>query len=210
MPPKVHSSPVPVPTVAEIEAARRTFVEQEPRDLFYRVATELIDLSLRQLTKISLAEALAVLLQTWNKAYYQYRRFDQDHLRQIEELVDRHGSLLGNLRSRSILTFEDSEGDRVRVLFAHFAEVLGPVGAAKCLHLLAPSFFPLWDRAIAKAHGLKLDGCAQDDYVRFIRIVKQQCTVLTTSGAEWPDLLKAIDEYNYCKYTLKVEPTSAV
>lgn len=32
-------------------------------------------------------------------------------------------------------------------LFRDF-EQLGPVGAAKALHLLAPNVFPLWDRAV--------------------------------------------------------------
>ena len=48
-------------------------MQQEPRHLFYRVATELIDLSIKGITKISLAEALAVLLQTWNREYYRFQ-----------------------------------------------------------------------------------------------------------------------------------------
>lgn len=42
----------------------------------------------------------------------------------------------------------------VKGVFKSFEKVLGPVGATKCLHLLAPRFFPLWDRAIAEAYGL--------------------------------------------------------
>jgi hypothetical protein len=32
---------------------------------------------------------------------------------------------------------------------------------------------------------------------------KQQCDALGMAGESYPDLLKAIDEYNYCSYTLK-------
>lgn len=103
---------------------------------------------------------------------------------------------------------EKDDEDLVRILFSQFAQVLGPVGAAKCLHLLAPNFFPLWDRAIAKAYRINLDNCAFDEYVKFIRIVQHQCCSIKGAGALWPDLLKAVDEYNYCTFTLKTEPES--
>lgn len=89
---------VQTPTIQDIEAARQAFEANEPRDLFYRAATELVSLALEGRTSLSVAEALAVLLQTWNKMFYQFKAFE---------------------------------------------EILGPVGAAKCLHLLAPRFFPL-------------------------------------------------------------------
>jgi hypothetical protein len=66
-------------TPADVKAARDSFETNEPRDLFYRVATELVDLALRGATSLTVAEALAVLLQTWNKTYYQYRKFDNAH-----------------------------------------------------------------------------------------------------------------------------------
>jgi len=75
------------PTIQEIEAAREAFESNEPRDLFYRVATELVDLAIRGKTSLSVAEALAVLLQTWNQAYYRYRSFDSEHFADIERLT---------------------------------------------------------------------------------------------------------------------------
>jgi len=36
--------------------------------------------------------------------------------------------------------------------------------------------------------------------------VQNQCRILRENGAPWNDLLKAIDEYNYCKYTLDPDP----
>jgi hypothetical protein len=63
----------------------------------------------------------------------------------------------------------------------------------------APSFFPLWDRAIAKAYGLSLQPSGQngDSYLRFMRTAGEQAKQLT----EFADPLKALDEYNYCLYT---------
>ncbi len=59
-----------MPTLKELRAARDTFERLEPRALFYRAATELVDLAIRGATQLSVTEAVAVLLQTWNRAYY--------------------------------------------------------------------------------------------------------------------------------------------
>ncbi len=77
------------------------------------------------------------------------------------------------------------------------------MGAAKALHLLAPRFFPLWDRAIAKAYGLPLGerGKNAARYHRFMAIAKRQCEDLGGERAVGQNLLKALDEYNYCRYT---------
>src|SRR5437773_12240456 len=79
-------------TARQIAAARRAFKAREPRDLFYRAATELVTLALRGSTSLSLAEALAVRLQTWNKAYYQDRPFNLRHLDRSERLLAKHAS----------------------------------------------------------------------------------------------------------------------
>jgi len=190
-------------TIREIEAARRTFEANEPRDLFYRAATELVSLALEGKTSLSVAEALAVLLQTWNKMFYQYRKFDGQHFTDIERLIRDHYSLLIDFRQRSIEGFDQGDESKVRHVFKAFEDVLGPVGAAKSLHLLAPRFFPLWDRAIAEAYGLPLRkrGTNADRYCRFMRIVKGQIQSLGGEQTIGRNPLKAIDEYNYCKHT---------
>ena len=90
-------------------------------------------------------------------------------------------------------------------IFRSFETVLGPVGAAKCLHLLAPRLFPLWDRAIAEAYGLALgkSGTNPDRYWNFMIIVKRQCALLYPKLVPGRNPLKAIDEYNYCRYTTR-------
>ncbi|KPL87110.1 hypothetical protein [Ardenticatena maritima] len=194
---------VQIPTIQDIEAARRSFEANEPRDLFYRAATELVSLALEGRTSLSVAEALAVLLQTWNKMFYQYRKFDSQHFADIERLISDHYSLLLTFRQRSIEDFNQEDEGKIRSVFKAFEVILGPVGAAKCLHLLAPHFFPLWDRAIAKAYGFPLGkiGTNAERYCRFMRIVKEQVQSLGGEQTIGRNPLKAIDEYNYCKYT---------
>jgi len=111
--------------------------------------------------------------------------------------VNSHLAIVERFRERSIASLESGEQEDLRILFARFENALGAVGAAKCLHLLAPSFFPLWDRAIAKAYKVKCNDAGQ---IHFMRRAKEQCRGLAEQGAPWPDLLKAVDEYNCCNY----------
>lgn len=198
---RIRSVSTPLPTVEAVRDARKNFIAGEPRNLFYLVATELIDLANKKTAKISVAQALAVLLQTWNVSFYRFRGgFHEEDLATIETLLNDHSSMIEQYRQHSITSFASSEEDALRMVFDSFQNALGAVGAAKSLHLLAPAFFPLWDRAIAKAYHVSVD---QDGYFHFMRMAKEQCLDLTEKGAPWPDLLKAMDEYNYCTFTMK-------
>ena len=192
-------------TLRQLAAAHKEFERSEPRDLFYRVAIELIDLSLRGETQVTLPEALAVLLQTWNKALYRFHPFDDKHFAKIEAAVEDNRRILLAFRERSIDDFDSKDEPAVERLFSHFEEVLGPVGAAKSIHLLAPRFFPIWDREIAKAYGvpLKAKGRNVVGYIRFMAQAKEQVERLGGEAAVGRNPLKAIDEYNYCEYTKK-------
>ncbi len=135
---------IPTPTIDDLKAARKAFDESESRDLYYRAATELAGLALKGHTSLSVTEALAVLPQTWNKAFYRFTLSDSRHFSDLERVVTRHEGGSATLRGRSIQSFSGEDVATVEGLFGSFEEVLGPVGAAKCLHLLAPHYFPLW------------------------------------------------------------------
>ena len=189
----------------DLKKAREAFEANEPRNLFYRAATELVDLALRGATSLTVAEALAVLLQTWNKAYYQYRKFDNAHFANMENLLCENELALASYRTSTIDELDDTDRTTIESLFQSFERVLGPVGAAKALHLLALGFFPLWDRAIAGAYNLALGraGSNGDRYWQFLLISKRQCFDLRRDNPECRDPLKSIDEYNYCRHTKK-------
>src|SRR5262252_1623608 len=89
-------------TSADVKAARNSFEANEPRDLFYRAATELVDLALRGATSLTVAEALAVLVQTWNKACYRFHKFDKAHFASMEKLLGKYRSTLAGYRNRTI------------------------------------------------------------------------------------------------------------
>jgi len=192
LPPKI--------TIKNIKKARRAFEKNEPRDLFYRASGVLVDLAIDGKITLSIAESIAVLLQTWNKAYYRFRKFDAGHYREIERLLQNHLISLKHYRKLTIENLDCNDVQKIRSAFEDFEKVLGPVGAAKSLHLIAPLVFPLWDRAIAKKYKtpLKKAGKNADNYIAFMQATRQQCVWLRKQG-EARNLLKAIDEYNYCK-----------
>jgi len=192
------------PSVEDLKNARRVFLEKEPRDLFYYIASELIELAINERTKVTLSEAVAVLLQTWNKSYYQFRPFDNEHFNKIDILIKKYDTdIIMNLRSRSILSISDNDMEKICNIFHEFEQVLGPVGAAKSLHLLAPNFFPLWDRKIASEYKVPLGpvGTNSEKYWDFIETFSEQCKTLNGRLSKEDNLLKVIDEYNYCHYT---------
>ena len=194
------------PSIKDLKKARKVFLKNEPRDLFYKVATELIELSIKEKTKVTLSEALAVLLQTWNRAYYQRQRipFDNEHINKIEDLIEKYLELIiNNFRKRSLLSLSEGDKDKVCEIFTEFEMVLGRVGAAKSLHILSPRFFPLWDNKITESYGIYLGNKGKNakKYWKFMKISLEQCKELEGKLSKEENPLKYIDEYNYCHYT---------
>lgn len=193
--------PIDKPTIQELKKAREVFEDIEPRSIFYQAATDLVDLAIQNKTELNLAEAIAVLLQTWNVSYYRFRSFDKEHLSDIEELLRKYPEIINKIRPRAIVDFSDKDVEVVKPIFQDFEHVLGKTGAAKCLHLLAPRFFPLWDTKIAIAYKLG-KGEEAERYCRFMAITKGQIMDLGGEKAIGRNPLKALDEYNYWKCTL--------
>jgi hypothetical protein len=194
------------PSWKDIKKARIAFEENEPRDLFYRVATVLIQQATEGNTELSIADAVAALLQTWNQSYYRYHKFDAVHFAEIQRVIKEHPEVISDLRQRNIGSLKAGDETSVISVFTDFEVVLGPVGAAKCLHLLAPDFFPLWDRAIAEAYGVYLGprGKNGKKYFGFMETTKTQVLRLRKERKGKRHLVKAVDEFNYCRYTLGV------
>jgi hypothetical protein len=93
----------------------------------------------------------------------------------------------------------------VRRLFRDFEVALGPVGASKGLHLLAPQFFPLWDQAIASRYGCPLYPYRRDlKYIEFMGLAKTHIRSFGGRKAVEANPLKVWDEFNYCRYTLEL------
>jgi hypothetical protein len=194
-------------TLKGIRNARRRYKVIAAGDLFYRAALVLVAASYERNRQLDLAESVALLLQTWNKDFYiRYlrRSFDETDFKGLRTLLKRHAKELETFRFRRLDSFDTDDVPAVHHVFSEFEHVLGPVGAAKALHLLAPAFFPIWDRKIAKGvYKISLRGIGQnaDNYLRLMKLTLDQVQRLGGWDAIDRAPLKAIDEFNYVIYT---------
>jgi hypothetical protein len=106
-----------------------------------------------------IVSGIMILEYSWNDVFYKDGLFDQ---KELEECINGHLALISGLRDRESNSINKAEskrmicqlfGDCLRALRKRNSGVRGPVAVAKCLHLLSPRFFPLWDTSIASATG---------------------------------------------------------
>jgi len=198
-----------MPTPRQLDRARELFERYEPRDLFYRVALDLLARARSGRGEFTVAEALAVVLQPWNRRFYISTGipFDAEHFADIQALLDGHHRALRSYRRRSIESLIGDEQGEIEAIFDDFDRLLVPPGAAKGLHVLAPRFFPLWDRPIA-SKGASIwfgkRGTNSSLYWRWILRMQRECEKLGGEAVWGPGLLKRLDEFYYCRFTLEV------
>jgi hypothetical protein len=72
----------------------------------------------------------------------------------LGQIITAEWKTIGDFRARSLTTLIGVDRPAILQLFGLFRSKLGPVGAAKALHVLPPTFFPLWDQAIACGYGV--------------------------------------------------------
>ncbi len=101
----------------ELVAGCEAFEKRERRDAMYRVVTELIQQSWGDGGKV--ADAMGVLLLTWNQAFYRYGLLDFDDL---EALLIRRAGELARYRERDLGSLTEADDDSVRSLFLDVLE----------------------------------------------------------------------------------------
>ena len=209
---------IPVLTWELLGEGHKKYLEEEPRDAMYKVSMRLIEQNWEKDEEIS--EALGVLLLTWNSAFYRYGNLNFDL---IQEAISKNKNRLYKLRQRSILTYSEDQKGEIEEIYNQLLialknagkgknnegeETYSPVSVAKALHLLCPSFFPLWDDKIAVGYGCRWYNSilSFDKYWKFIGITASQVNKLESERrAErhntQPSTLKLVDEYNYIHFT---------
>lgn len=201
---------MPNPAPEQVLEGHRMFRRHERRDAMYRTATFLVSHFWGKPTEM--ADSLGVLLLTWNQAFYRYGSFDFDKL---DACISLNFATLAEYRNRNVLSYTQSDDGKISHLFNQFLAALeieggskagakSPVSVSKALHLLGPSFFPLWDDKIARAYGYSYYNNPASTYISFLRDMKDVARELQTgvnTEETGSTLLKLIDEYNYAKYT---------
>jgi hypothetical protein len=201
-----------LPTGEEIWKGVRLFEKHLSREAMYKTATFLVEH--RWGNPRETADALGVLLLTWNQAFYRYGQFSYEKL---ERFIKRNHPSLSAFRARDILSYPRADSRIVRKVFNQVlsslsiksgkkAGVSSPVAAAKALHLLAPDFFPLWDDKIARGYKLHYAKDPAEQYIRFIEITQRIAGDLPSGlnpSLKGRSAVKLIDGYNFARYTRK-------
>ncbi len=188
-----------VPSPEDLQRAHALFKSREVRAEDFDVAARLLEQALDAPDRLSPTVPTAMLLQSWNFAYYQDgRTFDRAHFARLDVVLNRQRAELLLFRRRTLGDLQVGDEKAVKALFEALFAVVGRVGAPKIMHLWAPLFFPLWDTPIAKAYGFDLSEPAEH-YRLYMRAVREQLERLVPPPGVSP--LKALDEYNYCAFT---------
>jgi len=201
--------------IQEIKRGCQEFHKRERRDAMYKVAKFLISYFWDK-SEVDIANGLGVLLLTWNQAFYRYGSFDFDKL---ERFIKDNKNILNKFRNREIESLDGKDESSTKDIFRQLLNSLkandrkSPVAVAKCLHLLAPGFFPIWDNAIAKGYGCKWNNSEDsvNKYFKFMQKAKDfiddmdhySKKAILKNCPDRNSLLKILDEYNYAKYTRK-------
>jgi hypothetical protein len=183
--------PLPNPTVAQLRHAHAVYERREDRAYAYRASRCLLEHGAG-----TPAEAVRLLLRLWN----QRVGFDA---RELDDVLRNTARARAGLGGALIESLTDRDSGRAETIFARFAQVLGPVGAAKALGLLHPTIFVMWDSEIARRYcGSMWRRDVAATYGRFMSITATQARSCRGGRERFADqLLKAIDERNYCSLT---------
>ena len=209
----------------------RKYQKREPREAVYQVASRIIDQCWASRDYQTLALAVTALLVSWNARVHVGRETSFDKL---PDFIRRHYRELCRLRKldlhREPATFSDQGlyNELLHLLTVkkkNKTSLSTPVGVAKALHILAPRYFPLWDREIARKSGHSI-GMSPYSYQRFGEKARQLVkrlvqTTLLASRARSEDAalawlkeqtctrglsktwVKFADEYNYVRHVLE-------
>jgi hypothetical protein len=116
-----------------------------------------------------LADALSVLLLTWNANFYRFGgglKADALEGCLLEGCLHDYWSTIEAFGARELCSLDSGNHSELLALFSALSTALrlatndreSPVSCAKALHLLAPDFFPIWDQYIAPAYNEIVSG----------------------------------------------------
>jgi hypothetical protein len=102
----------------------KLYVTEEPRDLFYRLARDLVEAAFAGSGTYSVAEAVNVLLFTWDRRYYnRHHPADRDYWTALENALQFHRTGIDACRLRSIDSFSRTTDAGLMRMFRDFAAV---------------------------------------------------------------------------------------
>ena len=208
----IHKHEVTIPE-EEFKKGIEEYNDNESLEFVYDYAIFTVNRcwSMSEATDIpEIAFALRAFLLTCNRRFYRQDTFD---IAKLESCIKKNVECIESFRNRDILSLSDSDQEDIEALFNDFIEALsverkngsknrGTASAAKALHVLAPQFFPMWDRSIALAYGCRYRQHPAEKYFSFCKLMREIAEEVKDYKIESEKtILKLIYEYNYAKYT---------
>jgi hypothetical protein len=193
----------------ELRRGVEAYGEGEKRDSVYRLTFRLVRESWGDFP--AMVEALSVFLNSWNATFYvRFGSLDPDLL---EQALREKWPLIEAFQGREIVTLSSEDEPAITEVFERLRNDLGirvsngqvrtaPVSAGKSMHMLVPTFFPIWDQKIAKRYGCEYSFQPARQYLKFMQIAQEQALALHGKvDCSKKTLLKQLDEYNYSLIT---------
>ena len=194
--------------VQSIEAKSGVFGGESSYDQYVR---NMAAVNLKNITPSQVASIIDPFLVKWgwmSRSLHRNDREGWDNVLAIQ--IQFHESFLSEARNLE-LADEDLKPNRwiIEACFGSFRSAIGPISAAKTLHLIAPTYFPAWDTEIAElAHRFPRSAAGLVSGPRkssraYYGYVQQVQNFLQTYQAAWDKLanefqrtnLKMIDAY---------------
>lgn len=179
--------------IEELKEGCRKYKEDEGRESFYDVAVSIVD-------EYPL-HASIIILATWNVSRFRFIASDPQNLTKLKEAIEKCKPLFQRVEDEKLQTVDlDKIKDSVKEIYSILSKVKGVeyTGASKVMHLINRNLFVMWDGYIRKGYNF---GNNAEDYFNFLKMMQNE-----VKSMEWVDqtktLAKAIDEYNYVKFSL--------
>jgi Fe-S-cluster formation regulator IscX/YfhJ len=172
-------------------------------------------IGLKTITEKEIEESIKPFLYKWGKMGRVLGRSEfHDWRNNLAKQIRSTYAKLEEFRTKDLSAINLSEfEDDIKRCYESFKEAVGPIAAAKVLHLISPNFFPLWDNPIAKAFKQESkvkdtkekddDRLSGQDYYRFMQQVqifvkKHEKIIYALSNQYGRCHLKIVDECFLC------------
>ena len=165
-----------LPTPKEFEDEVRKFFETNILgECVYQGCTEELDkLDLHEITANDVKRTIAIFLDMWGhmgRVLARYKGWEND----LSNIIKKYANTLKELKEKNLAEISEEELDKlskdIKKCYLDIRKIVGPTSAAKVLHVIAPSFFPMWDSRIREKYGVRTSGSG---YIKFIKEIRNK------------------------------------
>lgn len=144
---------VPVDVVISEYVRSYNSGEGDPEKIYRESIQTLSDLDLQKISDGDLNKIVKRFLYRWGKmgrilGQVKFRNWET----KLAQVISGNAFLLRRYAIKELTEANLAlEKQHIKKLYGAFKKIVGQVAATKCLHILCPKFFPMWDTNIAHA-----------------------------------------------------------